>query len=143
QADAVGSLVETVPAVTVGDLAGDPAGELAVDLAGARERFDADAGLDVVVTVDSAGCPTHLVRPSLRDGDPTGELQVVPVSLRVRPAASVVEVATRAMTRVTARRFDPVLCVDDGGRLLGLVRPERMTLRLAALQGGASPADVP
>ncbi|TWH71809.1 EAL domain-containing protein [Modestobacter roseus] len=141
QADTVAPLVETVPAVAVGDLAGDPAGELAMDLTAARARFAADAGLDVVVTVDAAGCPTHLVRPGLRDGD--DELQVVPVSLRVRPGAPLVEVVTRAMTRVAARRFDPVLCVDPGGRLLGLVRPERMTLRLAELQGGSSPVDVP
>ncbi|MGY1855433.1 EAL domain-containing protein [Modestobacter sp. SYSU DS0290] len=141
QADTVGPLVETVPAVTVGDLAGDPAGVPAMDLTGARARFAADAGLDVLVAVDSLGCPTHLVRPALRDGDGAGELQLVPISLRVRPEAALVEVATRAMTRVAARRFDPVVCVGDGGRLLGLVRPERMTLRLAALQGGDPAAD--
>ncbi|MGY1844816.1 EAL domain-containing protein [Modestobacter sp. SYSU DS0875] len=141
QVDTIGSLVETVPSVAVGDLAGDPAGELAVDLAEARARFAADAGLDVLVTVDSLGCPTHLVRPATRDGDAPGELQVVPISLRVRPEAQLVEVATRAMTRVAPRRFDPVVCVGDGGRLLGLVRPERMTLRLAELKGGVLAAD--
>jgi hypothetical protein len=46
------------------------------------------------------------------------------------------------MTRVVARRFDPVLCVDETGRLLGLVRPERMTLRLAELHSGAGRSDV-
>jgi len=61
----------------------------------------------------------------------------MPVSLRVRPSAQLVEVITRAMTRVAARRFDPVLCVDEVGRLLGLVRAERMTLRLAELYSGA------
>jgi hypothetical protein len=82
-------------------------------------------------------------RAGLRDDDREGALQIVPLSLRVRPAASLVEVVTRAMTRVAARRFDPVLCVDETGRLLGLVRPERMTLRLAELHSGAAPADVP
>ena len=76
----------------------------------------------------------------MRAGDAAGELTVVPLSLRVRPSAALVEVVTRAMTRVAARRFDPVLCVDATGRLLGIVRPERMTLRLAELYSGDAPA---
>jgi hypothetical protein len=116
-------------------------------LAAAGEVLAGDPGRDVVVAVDDNGRPVHLVRTGLRHDDRDvadfGDLQVVPLSLRVRPSASLVEVVTRAMTRVAARRFDPVLCVDDTGRLLGLIRPERMTLRLAELHSGAGPADVP
>ena len=137
RADAVESLVEDSPVVHATDPAGDPAA-----LAAARQLLLADPGLDVVVAVDEQGCPVHLIRCGLRDGDPEGDMRIVPVGLRVRPTAALVEVATRAMTRVAARRFDPVLCVDELGRLLGLVRPERMTLRLAELYSGSAPADL-
>jgi EAL domain-containing protein (putative c-di-GMP-specific phosphodiesterase class I) len=135
QVNQVAPLLEAVPAV--------PAGDPGTVLAAVRAVVAQDPGRDVVVVVDDRGCPVHLVRPALRYGDGEGELTVVPLSLRVRPSAALVEVATRAMTRVAARRFDPVLCVDEVGRLLGLVRPERMTLRLAELYSGGVPGDVP
>ena len=137
-ADQVASLVEAVPAVRSGDPAGDPAAAVA-----AAQLLVADPGLDLVVAVDDRGCPLHLLRPGRRDSEPGADVQLAPVSLRVRPSAQLVEVVTRAMTRVPARRFDPVLCVDDAGRLLGLVRVERMTLRLAGLYGGTDAADLP
>ncbi|MCZ2810158.1 EAL domain-containing protein [Modestobacter sp. VKM Ac-2979] len=134
--DQVAPLPEVAPSVRSADPAGDPAA-----LTAAEALLAADPGLDVVVAVDDLACPVYLVRAGLRHGDPG--LQIVPISLRVRPSAPLAEVATRAMTRVAARRFDPVLCVDEVGRLLGLVRPERMTLRLAELHRGPAPADVP
>lgn len=136
----VAPLVEAVPMVRPADLVGDPAATVA-----AAELLVADPGLDLVVTVDDRGYPLHLLRPGQRDTEPGADVQVVPVSLRVRPSAQLVEVVTRAMTRVAARRFDPVLCVDDTGRLLGVVRVERMTLRLAELYSGADlpPAPTP
>jgi EAL domain-containing protein (putative c-di-GMP-specific phosphodiesterase class I) len=134
----VAALVEMVPTVLGEDADGASAGVVA-----AHAAFAADPGLDVVVVVDDDGHPVHLVRPGLRLDDPGGTAQVVPVTLKVRPEAELAEVATRAMTRVSARRFDPVLCVDRGGRLLGLVRPERMTLRLAELHDTPRPDEVP
>ena len=143
QVDQVAPLVEAVASVP----AGDPMEAGTAVLAAAGDVLAGDPGRDVVVAVDDNGRPVHLIRTGLRHDDRDvadfGDLQVVPLSLRVRPSASLVEVVTRAMTRVAARRFDPVLCVDDTGRLLGLIRPERMTLRLAELHSGAGPADVP
>jgi EAL domain-containing protein (putative c-di-GMP-specific phosphodiesterase class I) len=139
QVHQVAPLVEAVASVPVGD---QDAARTAV-VAAARALLTNDPGRDVVVAVDERNCPVELVRAGLRDGDREAESWVVPVSLRVRPSAALVEVATRAMTRVAARRFDPVVCVDETGRLLGVVRPERMTLRLAELQGGTAPSDVP
>jgi EAL domain-containing protein (putative c-di-GMP-specific phosphodiesterase class I) len=135
----VAPLVEAVAAVPVGN---DAATRTAV-LGAARSVLSADPGRDVVVAVDDRGCPVHLVRAALREDDREGELRIVPLSLRVGPSAPLAEVATRAMTRVAARRFDPVLCVDPTGRLLGLLRVERMMLRLAEMHGGAVPADQP
>ena len=139
QVHSVAPLVEAVPVVPAAAAGADPDRELAA----VRAVLAGDPGRDVVVAVDEEGCPVHLVRAGLREGDRAadGDLQVVPLSLRVRPSAALVEVVTRAMTRVAVRRFDPVLCVDQTGRLLGLVRPERMTLRLAELYSGAGPAD--
>jgi hypothetical protein len=36
------------------------------------------------------------------------------------------------MTRSASSRFDPVICTDAEGRLLGVVRVERLVNRLAA-----------
>jgi EAL domain-containing protein (putative c-di-GMP-specific phosphodiesterase class I) len=135
QVDQVAPLVEAVATV--------PVGAPGAVLDAVRAVLAEDPGRDVVVVVDERGCPVHLVRAGLRDGDRDDDLRAIPPSLRVRPAASLVEVVTRAMTRVAARRFDPVLCVDDTGRLLGLVRVERMTLRLAEMHSGAAPVHVP
>jgi len=138
QVHSVAPLLEAVPSVEAA------AGPEQV-LSAARAVLAADPGRDVVVAVDDEGCPVHLVRAGLRedDRDDDGQvvLQVVPLSLRVRPSGALVDVLTRAMTRVAARRFDPVLCVDRTGRLLGLVRPERMSLRLAELYSGGGAAD--
>lgn len=46
------------------------------------------------------------------------------------------------MTRPTDTRFDPVACGDAYGGYLGIVRPERMMLRLAELESQAGRVDV-
>jgi EAL domain-containing protein (putative c-di-GMP-specific phosphodiesterase class I) len=54
----------------------------------------------------------------------TGETQQVPVSLRVHPSAGIEETLARALTRPEAQRFDPVVCTDPTGAVLGLLRIE-------------------
>ena len=103
QVHQVAPLVEAVTPVPVGD----PDSARTAVRAAARTLLRADSGRDVVVAVDDRGCPVELVRAGLRDGDRAGELAVVPVSLRVGASAPLVEVVTRAMTRVAARRFRP------------------------------------
>ncbi|SFB76902.1 hypothetical protein SAMN04487968_101419 [Nocardioides terrae] len=44
------------------------------------------------------------------------------------------DAARRAIVRERASRFHPLVCTDNGGRLLGIVRIERVIERLA---GGA------
>jgi hypothetical protein len=54
------------------------------------------------------------------------------VTLRVPALAGVREVARRAAARPEHCRFDPVVCVDDVGVAVGVVRVERLLIRLAA-----------
>jgi EAL domain-containing protein (putative c-di-GMP-specific phosphodiesterase class I) len=82
-------------------------------------------GEDVVepppaVLVGPLGEPLALL---LRDAR-TGETFRAPVSLRVHPSAGVEETLRRALTRPPAQRFDPVLCTDPTGAVLGLLRIE-------------------
>ena len=42
----------------------------------------------------------------------------------MRLSAGVAETLARAMTRPPAHRFDPVLCTDDTGGVVGVVRVE-------------------
>jgi EAL domain-containing protein (putative c-di-GMP-specific phosphodiesterase class I) len=53
------------------------------------------------------------------------------VSLSVQPTGSIPEVARRAIARPSEQRFDPLACCDERGRLLGVVRVERLVEALA------------
>ena len=88
------------------------------------------------VRQSSAGDPVPVVPPvalvgehgeplALRLADPrTAEVYTAPVSLRVRLSAGVAETLTRAMSRPPAQRFDPVVCTDETGGVVGLLRVE-------------------
>ncbi|MCA1713006.1 MAG: EAL domain-containing protein [Actinobacteria bacterium] len=62
-------------------------------------------------------------------------------SLRVAAHAQVAEVARRAMARPPEVRFDPVVCTDETGGLLGLVRVERLVQLLARAGDAEGAAD--
>jgi EAL domain-containing protein (putative c-di-GMP-specific phosphodiesterase class I) len=72
------------------------------------------------VLVGALGEPLALLLQDAR----TGEVYRAPVSLRVHPSAGVEETLRRALTRPPATRFDPVLCTDPTGAVLGLLRIE-------------------
>ena len=64
-------------------------------------------------------------RPRCCSADPrTAEVYTAPVSLRVHPTTDIAEALQRALTRAPAQRFDPVLCTDPSGHVLGLLRLE-------------------
>ena len=74
--------------------------------------------------------PAVLVGPH---GEPAGlllsdprtlEVYTAPVSLRVHPSTDIGETLQRALTRPPAQRFDPVVCTDPTGQVLGLLRIE-------------------
>ena len=108
----VASLVEQVP------VEGGPSG---VAVPGGRPGL----------RVDSLGRPLALLLPHRRGDDGPGH-RIAPVSLRVPALAGVREVARRAAARPEHSRFDPIVCVDDVGVAIGVVRVERLLLRLAA-----------
>ncbi len=72
------------------------------------------------VLVGSLGEPVALVLADPR----TAEVYTAPVSLRVHPSADIAETLQRALTRPPAQRFDPVLCTDPTGAVLGILRVE-------------------
>ena len=51
-------------------------------------------------------------------------MYTAPVSLRVQPADGVTETLHRALIRPPAHRFDPVVCTDPTGAVVGLLRVE-------------------
>jgi EAL domain-containing protein (putative c-di-GMP-specific phosphodiesterase class I) len=80
-----------------------------------------DAGdFPPAVVLGAFGEPVSLLLGDLR----TGQSYSAPVSLSVSPSADVVETLQRALTRPPAQRFDPVLCTDASGAVLGLLRVE-------------------
>ncbi|CAI7980438.1 EAL domain-containing protein [Frankia sp. Hr75.2] len=92
-------------------------------------RGDGSGGGTAIIV--SNRCRPVAVR--LAGGAGGREPQRIPTSLFALPDEPVTEVARRAMTRPAGCRFDPVIIVTEMGRPLGLVRMERLMLRLADL----------
>ncbi|MFQ1003179.1 EAL domain-containing protein [Modestobacter sp. SSW1-42] len=80
------------------------------------------------VLMDDAGAPVELVLADPR----TNVAYRAPVSLRVPPSAPVTETLQRALTRSPVHRFDPVLCTDRAGVVVGLLRVEDLAAAAAA-----------
>jgi EAL domain-containing protein (putative c-di-GMP-specific phosphodiesterase class I) len=81
---------------------------------------DHSPGVPPAVLTGPLGEPVALLL-----GDPrTTEVYTAPVSLRVHPSDDVGETLQRALTRSPAQRFDPVLCTDPTGNVLGMLRVE-------------------
>lgn len=88
-------------------------------------------GVPPVVLVGRDGEPL-----ALRLTDPrTGAAHTAAVSLRAGPADDVTATLHAALTRPPATRFDPVVCTDGTGAVLGLLRVE--DLASAAASRGA------
>jgi EAL domain-containing protein (putative c-di-GMP-specific phosphodiesterase class I) len=115
--DGVGALSEPVEAVAQ-DATGAPVAQL----------FAEDPEAELVVLVDAYERPVGIhVRTRFARGE-----RPLPAPLCVLAQARPADVAQRAMTREAPRRFDPVAVIDDLGRLVGVVRMERLVEALAA-----------
>jgi len=76
--------------------------------------------VDVVVLLDDTGRPSATM-------DLSGIVHAMRDSgLRVNIDTPVAEVLQRAIVRAPAQRFAPLVCTDDAGRYLGIVRMERL-----------------
>lgn len=76
-----------------------------------------------VVVVDAADRPQRLWVRNRDGGAPSGWLHPVTT---VVAGAQAPEVVARAMTRPLHTRFDPLVCVDEIGRCIGLVHLEHL-----------------
>ncbi|MGY1771847.1 EAL domain-containing protein [Blastococcus sp. SYSU D00813] len=110
----------------------------------ARARLtDSVAGLVRPVRQVSPGEAARAVPPAVLvsdDGEPralrladprTGEGYTAPVSLRVPPDADVRQTLQRALTRAPGQRFDPVVCTDTSGAVVGLLRVDDLAAAVA------------
>ncbi|TFV87216.1 EAL domain-containing protein [Blastococcus sp. CT_GayMR16] len=79
-----------------------------------------DAGIPPAVLLGPQGEPAALLLADPR----TAEVYTAPVSLRVHPTTGISETLQRALTRAPAQRFDPVVCTDQNGDVVGLLRVE-------------------
>ena len=77
-------------------------------------------GVPPAVLVGPQGEPAALLLADAR----TGEIHTASVSLRVHPSTDIADALQRALTRPPAHRFDPVVCTDPSGAVLGLLRIE-------------------
>jgi EAL domain-containing protein (putative c-di-GMP-specific phosphodiesterase class I) len=86
--------------------------------------------VDVVVLLDETGRPHATL-------DLSGIVHAMRDSgLRVNVDTPVAEVLQRAIVRSPAQRFAPLVCTDDAGRYLGIVRMERLIDVLARADPG-------
>lgn len=92
----------------------------------ARAAFDDDR-VDTVVLLDERGRPEATV-------DLSGMVHAMRDSgLRVNVDTPVVDALQRAIVRGRAQRFHPLVCTDDAGRYVGIVRMERLVDTLCRL----------
>jgi EAL domain-containing protein (putative c-di-GMP-specific phosphodiesterase class I) len=77
-------------------------------------------GLPPALLVGPHGEPTGLLLTDPR----TAEVYTAPVSLRVHPSTDIHQTLQRALTRPPAHRWEPVVCTDPTGHVLGILRVE-------------------
>jgi EAL domain-containing protein (putative c-di-GMP-specific phosphodiesterase class I) len=83
-------------------------------------------------TTSAAGTLRTLLEPAGRTYD-AGLIRASRTSvLPVHVDSDIAESVMRAMARPLADRFEPLLCTDDDGRIVGIVRIERAVQHLAA-----------
>jgi len=104
-----------------------------VNAAGARML--ASDTVDTVVVVDGQNRPRRVLLRRCRRGRPD-DVEDKPVGLRLHPGTELAEAGRRAAARHRDDRYDPLLCTDGAGRLVGVVPIERLLHALANLGSG-------
>jgi EAL domain-containing protein (putative c-di-GMP-specific phosphodiesterase class I) len=98
----------------------------ASDAAAAAAILPETTGFDVVVVVDDLNRPTGLLEQNEENGWTAGDVLAVNVETPVRDAVQ------RAMARPRSTRFSPLVCTDVEGRVLGVLRIERLMGHLSS-----------
>lgn len=111
--DGISALMEHAPSTH--DLATEPPVGITLGVDSSRILF----------LVDELGRPLEVVLR--RTGTPDQVFRAMSVAGADAPA----DVAVRAMARPMAERFAPIACCDEQGRLLGVIRVERLVEALA------------
>lgn len=97
------------------------------------ERVEDMRTKEPTVVVDRSGTPVAMLAPDPRDG----ELRQLPVSLRVLASDAAADVLMRALTRPAAHRFDPVVCTDSWGQVIGIVLLDDLTRHVVGARDAA------
>jgi EAL domain-containing protein (putative c-di-GMP-specific phosphodiesterase class I) len=88
---------------------------------------------DPVIVVDASGGPIEVI-----DDDPVeGRPRRLPVSLRVLASDAAEDVLLRALTRPAAHRFEPVVCTDAWGQVIGLCLVDELARHVVGSRVGA------
>jgi EAL domain-containing protein (putative c-di-GMP-specific phosphodiesterase class I) len=90
----------------------------------ARAWFDLD-DVDLVVVVDVHSRPVCTM-------DASGVVLAVNDSLRFNVDTEIADAALRAVARAPGARAEPLVCIDNAGRLVGVARMESVVTSLAA-----------
>lgn len=88
----------------------------------------------LTLRVDAQGRPLALRLE--RDGQ--FHVRTEPELLRVQSTTPLAAIAERAMTRPERLRWDPIVCIDELGHLVGIVRLHRLVSTLAQSQNAAA-----
>lgn len=98
----------------------------------ARSALSGEEGHEVIVLIDQLRRPVGLLGAT----DVLLDDPVPRRALRVKADDELVDVARRMTVRDAATRFDPAVCCDGRGALVGLVRAERVLRALAMRASG-------
>ena len=90
-------------------------------------RLAADHDVDAIPLLDGRSRAVGIATRACLQGDGHPQKPLV-----IGMSGSLAEVARRAMTRSAEERFTPLVCYDDHGRYVGIVRVERLVEALAS-----------
>ena len=93
------------------------------------------ASAKIAVRVDGGGKPTEM-RLATEDG---ARVRAAHDLMRVKASSPISVVCTRALTRTDRLRWDPLVCIDDEGKLEGVIPMQRLVAMLSRIVQGNEP----
>ncbi|MEO8799302.1 MAG: EAL domain-containing protein, partial [Polyangiaceae bacterium] len=93
------------------------------------------ASAKIAVRVDDGGKPIEM-RLTTEDG---ARLRAAHDLMRIKASAPISVVVNRALTRPERLRWDPLVCVDDDGKLEGVIPMQRLVAMLSRIVQGSEP----